>query len=166
MENGMRRRLSDIFTGENMEALARQFDATEAAPDYAPLPANKYAVDFVQGQLCTSQSGNTGYTCTFEVNAGEFSGRRLWHTFWLTEAAMPYSKRDLNKLGIETGEQFEKPVPPGIFCSIKVVVRTDDDGTQRNKVIAIEPGGVRNDPTVDPDFGRPSPSASGKGGAG
>jgi hypothetical protein len=158
------RKLSDILTGESREELARRFDEVEAAPDFAPVPAGTYEVDFVGGQLCVSQQGITGYTCSFEISAGECRGRKIWHTAWLSEASLPYTKRDLKKLGIHNLEQCEKPVPPGIFCTVKVAVRTEDDGTQRNRVTRIEAGGVRQDPTADPDFAQAPASTKDAGG--
>ncbi|MCE9629455.1 MAG: DUF669 domain-containing protein [Planctomycetia bacterium] len=158
------RKLSDILTGESREELSRRFDEVEAAPDFAPVPPGSYEVDFVSGQLCQSQKGVTGYTCVFEIAAGEYRGRKIWHTSWLSEASLPYAKRDLKKLGINNLEQCEKPVPPGIYCIVKVVVRTEDDGTQRNRVTHIEAGGVRQDPTADPDFGMPATTCSAEGG--
>jgi hypothetical protein len=160
------RKLSDILNGESMEELVRRFEEVEAAPEFAPVPAGTYEVDFVEGQLCSSNSGTRGYNCSFQVSNGEHAGRKIWHTFWLSESALPYTKRDLLKLGIRTLGQCEDPVPPGIFCTVKVVVRTEDDGTQRNRVTHIEAGGVRSDPTGDPDFADPpSSSESEKGGA-
>ena len=158
------RKLSDILNGESREELSRRFDEIEAAPDFAPVPAGTYEVDFVSGQLCQSQKGVTGYTSLFEVSGGEHRGRKIWHTVWLSEAALPFAKRDLRKLGIHNLEQCEKPVPPGIFCTVKVVVRTEDDGTQRNRVTVIEEGGERQDPTADPDFNTPLPTGSAKAG--
>jgi hypothetical protein len=147
------RKLSDILNGETREELARRFDEIEPAPDFLPVPAGTYEVDLIHGELRVSQNGVTGYTCHFEISDGEYRGRRFWHTAWLSEAALPYSKRDLIKLGIQKLEQCEKPVPPGIYCTVKVVERTDDDGTKRNRVTGIEAGGVRQNPTVDRDFG-------------
>lgn len=152
MSRSNQRKLSDILSGESREELARRFDEVEAATEFAPLPAGTYEVDFVNGQLCSSTSGTTGYNCSFQVSEGEHAGRKIWHTFWLSEAALPYTKRDLAKIGIRTLGQCEDAVPPGIFCRVKVVIRADDDGTQRNRVTHIEAGGIRKDPTGDPDF--------------
>jgi Protein of unknown function (DUF669) len=159
------RRLSDILNGQSSEELSRRFDETEAAPEFTPVPVGEYQCDFVHGELCVSHNGNTGYAIHLEISEGEYRGRRIWHTAWLTESAMRYSKRDLAKLGIHNLEQCEKPVPLGIFCTVKVVVRTDDDGTQRNRVTHIEAGGQRPDPMGDPDFGGEKPKAPSLGGA-
>jgi hypothetical protein len=158
------RKLSDILDGRNLEELAHNFNSIEAAPEYEPVPAGSYEVDFVHGELCRSTNGNTGYTCHFEIAGGECRGRRIYHTLWLSEAAMAYSKRDLAKLGIVRLEQCEEPIPPGIFCTVKVVERTEDNGTRRNRVVRIDAGGIRNDPTGDPDFASPLRPNTEKGG--
>jgi len=159
------KKLSDILTGQSREELARLFDEVEAAPDFAPVPAGTYEVDLVHGEFCRSQAGTTGYTLHLSIASGEFKSRKIRHTLWLSEAALPYSKRDLKKFGIHSLSQCDQPVPRGIFCTIRVVVHTEDDGSTHNNVTKIEVGGVRQDPTADPDFGGPSTGADAKGGA-
>lgn len=159
------RKLSDILDGQRLAELASNFEAIEPAPDYEPVPSGTYEVDFVHGQLCRSASDNLGYVCHFTIANGEFRGRRIYHTLWLSKAAMPYSKRDLAKLGIDSPQQCEQPVPPGIFCKVKVVERTDDDGTRSNRVVRIDAGGTRSDPTADSTFASPMPANPGKEGS-
>ena len=149
------RKLSDILNGQSREELARLFDETEAAPDFAPVPTGNYEVDLVHGELYKSQKGTAGYTLHLVVADGEFKGRKIWQTLWLSALAIPYSKRDLKKFGIHSLSECEQPVPRGIYCTISVVVHTEDDGSTRNNVTKIEEGGIRQDPTGDPDFGSP-----------
>jgi len=52
----------------------------------------------------------------------------------LTEKALPYAKRDLGKIGITKMEQLDRPLPARLLTEVKVVVRTDDDGVERNRV--------------------------------
>lgn len=163
--NRSMRRLSDLLNGQNRDELAKLFDEAPVAAEYAPVPAGTYLVDFVHGELCQSKSGTMGYTCQFEIADGEHRGRRIWHTLWLSESAVAYTKRDLLKLGINKLSQCEQPVPPGIYCTLKVVVRLDDDGNARNHVTKIEAGGVRPEPFADPDFGGFGPTSAEKGGA-
>lgn len=159
MSNDKPRKLSDILAGKSFEELARRFDEIEAAPDFVPVPEGKYEVDLVSGEMYESQNGSKGYKCVFEVSTGDHRGRRIWHTFWLSESSMPFTKRDLQKLGINSLKRCAEPAPAGIYCTVKVKVRTDNDGTQWNRVAEIVAGGVRNDPTADPDF--PLPPANG-----
>ena len=154
------RRLVDILNGESREDLSRRFNETEAAPEYAPVPKGVYSTDLSSGELTNSGSGTPGYNLGFTIREGEFTGRRVWHTLWLTPAAMPMTKRDLAKLGITRLDQLERPVPPGIVCQLTVSVRTDDDGVQRNAVKGFTVARVDADPTADKDFATPA-----KGGA-
>jgi hypothetical protein len=149
------RRLVDILNGESRDDLARRFEETEAAPEYAPVPKGVYAAELSSGELTNSGSGTPGYTLGFTICEGEFTGRRVWHTLWLTPAAMPMTKRDLTKLGITKLEQLERPVPPGIVCQLTVAVRTDDDGETRNRVTRYEIVEIRPDSTADVDFATP-----------
>lgn len=159
------KKLSEILSDAvEREELARLFAETEAAAEYEPLPQGDYEVDFIHGEFRVSGKGTPGYTMVFEVTEGEYRGRKIWHTAWLSEAARKYTKRDLAKLGITELEQCEQPVPPGLYCQVRVVVRVDDQGVQRNKVTQIFPGGVRKDATVDSDFGVP-PASENNGGA-
>ena len=158
------RRLIDILNGESREGLARRFDETEAAPEYAPVPKGVYSAELSSGELTNSVSGTPGYTLAFTIREGEFTGRRVWHTLWLTPAAMPMTKRDLAKLGITRLDQLEKPVPPGIVCQLTVALRTDDDGETRNRVTRYEVVAIRPDSTADADFADPD-AGVGNGGA-
>lgn len=65
---------------------------------------------------------------------GEHVGRLLWHDIWLTEDGAKYALRDLRKLGVESLDQLEKPLPAGIVIEANVVLRRDDDGTERNQL--------------------------------
>ena len=149
------RRLTDILNGESREDLSRRFNETEAAPEYAPVPKGVYSTDLSSGELTNSGSGTPGYTLGFTIREGEFAGRRIWHTLWLTLAAMPMTKRDLAKLGITRLDQLERPVPPGIVCQLTVSLRTDDDGETRNRVTRYEVVEIRPDSTADADFADP-----------
>lgn len=149
-----RMKLADVLGGADRESLARQFADTKAAGDLAPIPAGTYRCRLASGQLTKSRSGTPSFEMVFTVDEGEYQGRRVWHHAWLTPAAMPQAKRDLARLGIATLEQCEQPLPACFACDVKVVLRTDDDGTQRNGVRAFVVTGTITDPTADPDFGR------------
>lgn len=130
-----RKKLSDILqSGVDRDRLQRRWAETKAADD-KPLPAGEYVGRIVTGELFTSRTNGTpGYKLTFEVAEGEHAGRRFWHDVWLSEAALSMTKRDLGKLGVTAIEQLDSSLPPGIRCRIKLVVRQDDDGTERNRV--------------------------------
>jgi hypothetical protein len=52
------------------------------------------------------------------------------------------AKRDLAKLGVTALEQLERPLPQGIRCKVKLVLRRDDDGTETNKVKRFDVLGI------------------------
>jgi hypothetical protein len=139
-----RRKLTDILRGSDRDELARAWDQTEAAADLAPLPRGQYVATVVSGELFTSRNGTPGYKLAFRVAEGDHAGRRFWHDFWLTKAALPMTKRDLTKLGVTAVEQLERPLPPGIRCRVRLSLQRDDDGSERNRVQSFEV--VRIDP--------------------
>jgi len=99
MSTHPRKSLVDVLNGNAREALARQFDEAEAAGDMVPLPRGTYRCRLTDGELVTSKGGTPGYQVVFTVDDGDHKGRRLWHTAWLTPAALPMTKRDLAKAG-------------------------------------------------------------------
>ncbi len=160
-----RKSLVDVLNGVDRADLARQFDETQAAGDMLPLPRGTYRARVSAGELDTSKGGTPGYSLTFTVEDGEHKGRRLWHTAWLTPAALPMTKRDLAKLGITSLEMLDRPLPAGLVCDVRVIVRADDDGTERNRVVRFDVVGMLTDPTADDDFASPPPAGSTEGGA-
>lgn len=144
-----RKRLSDILLNSDRERLEAAWRTTEAAADLAPLPAGEYRCRVASGELFSARSGTPGFKLTLEVLDGEHAGRRVWINIWLSEAALSMAKRDLAKLGIDTPEQLERPLPEGIVVSARVALRRDDGGAEHNRVtrfdvVAVEP------PAVDP----------------
>jgi hypothetical protein len=155
MTKHTRKSLVDVLTGTSRDDLARQFDEAEAAGDMLPLPRGTYRCRVTDGELVTSKSGTPGYTLTFTVHDGEHKGRKLWHSAWLTPAALPMTKRDLAKLGVTSLDMLDRPLPAGIVCDVKVAVHTDDAGVERNRVVSFVVVEVLADPTADDDFAAP-----------
>jgi hypothetical protein len=158
MSKHTRKSLVDVLNGTSRAELARQFAEAEAAGDMLPLPRGDYRCRVTDGEVVTSKTGTPGYTLTFTVDAGEHKGRRVWHTAWLTPAALPMSKRDLSKLGVTTLDMLDRPLPAGIVCDVRVVLRADDDGVERNRVSRFDVVEVLADPTGDDDFASPLPA--------
>lgn len=158
-----RKRLTDVLNGHDIDDLERQFGEVEAASDLATLPRGKYRCRLVDGEVVQAKAGTPGYQLTFAVDDGEHKGRRVWHTCWLTPAALPMSKRDLAKLGVTSLTMLKNPVPGGIVCDVSVVLRTDDDGTERNRVSSFDVVAVIADPSADEDFPSDMPVDAGGG---
>ena len=136
-------KLSDILNEGDGNRLRQAWGETEAAEDFAPLPAGEYVARIIGGELCNSSKKSTpGYKLTFKVLEGEHTGRQFWHDIWLTPAALPMAKRDLGKLGVTSLEQLDNPLPSGMRCAVKLVLRKDDDGTEYNKVRRFDVIGI------------------------
>jgi len=159
MTKHTRKSLVDVLNGTGRDDLARQFDEAEAAGDMVPLPRGTYRCRLTDGELVTSKGGTPGYALTFTVDDGEHKGRRLWHTAWLTPAALPMTKRDLAKLGVTSLDQLDRPLPAVFVCDLKVALRVDDDEVERNRVVSFTVVDVLVDPTADDDFASPLPPA-------
>jgi hypothetical protein len=160
MTKQTRKSLVDVLHGTARDELARQFAEAEAAGDMVPLPRGEHRCRVTDGELVESKSGTPGYTLTFTVDDGEHKGRRLWHTAWLTPAAMPMSKRDLAKLGVTSLDMLDRPLPAGFVVNVKVALRADDDGVERNRVVSFSVVEVLADPTGDDDFASPLPTTN------
>lgn len=139
-------KLSDILAanGNGGNDIRDLWNSTDAADDFGPLPAGEYVARILSGELETSKTNRTpGYKLTFEVvEPAEFAKRRFWHDCWLTAAALPQTKRDLAKIGVQSLEQLERPLPKGILCRCKLALRRDDDGNERNRVRSFEVIGI------------------------
>lgn len=130
-----RRRLSEILGGDAAN-LQKTWAETEAAGDYKPLPSGQYIAHLHDVELATAKTGTPSAKLTFRVCEGVHAGRLLWLDCWLTPAALPQSKRDLAKLGITELAQLENAnVPPNyVRCNVRVALRRDDGGIERNAV--------------------------------
>ena len=134
-----RKSLRDILNAGGQNNLAQAWQSIEAAAEFAPLPKSEYFCRLTSGQLFQSQEKKTpGYKLEFTVAEGPHAGRRLWHDCWLTGNAIRHSKRDLQKLGITSLEQMERPLPAVFLCKVKVTIRADDNGIERNRVQSFD----------------------------
>jgi len=142
-------KLSDILNGSGGN-FDDEWNSTEAAAEFGPVPRNEYVCYATNGELESSRSkGTPGYKIEFTVIEGDFKGRKFWLDCWLTSAALPQSKRDLKKLGVNSPEQMERPLPRWLRCKVTVVLLKDDDRIERNKVRSFEVVGI-DKPEADP----------------
>jgi hypothetical protein len=146
-----RKKLSDILSNGNGGDFHNNWNSTQAADEFGPLPPGQYTARILSGELFNAKRNNTpGYKLALEVTEGDYEGRRLWLDFWLTPAALPMTKRDLAKIGLERPEQLEEPIQPGILLKVKVVLRRDDDGNESNKVVRFEFLGIEAGDAFEP----------------
>jgi len=136
--------LSNLFdntpTGANHSDLAAAFDMTEAAARMDPLPTGEYVARAVSAALDESRKGTPFYGVRFEIVDGPHAGRRLVHRWFLSSAALPYSRRDLAALGLSTFAQLQSGAAPTGLVRIRVALRRDDAGAMFNEVRDVSPG--------------------------
>lgn len=136
-------KLTDILQNGDGERIRQAWNDTQAADEFGPLPAGEYTAHIIDGDLEQSRrKGTPGYKLTFKIIEGDYTGRQFWLDLWLTEAALPQTKRDLRKLGVTDLTQLEQPLPRGIRVKAKVALRRDDDGTEYNRVRRFDVLGI------------------------
>jgi hypothetical protein len=118
--------------------LQKLWDETEVAPDYAPVPTGNYDVRLVNMQRNVSRQGTPCVNMEFRILEGEYAGRSLRHTLYLTKNALPYTKRDLAKFGVTSMAQVDGPTPKGLRFRVWVSRRNSDDGRSFNKMTAFQ----------------------------
>jgi hypothetical protein len=133
--SALRKKLTDILSGQ-IDEIRRQWESTEAAGEFEPLPSGTYECHIHSAELFNAKTGTPGVKVQFRVCDGEHVGRCVFHDCWLTEPAMPGTKRDLAKLAITDIEQLDNiDIPPDqIRCSVRVARREDDNGESYNRV--------------------------------
>lgn len=151
MSRKPKKSLVDLLGAENTSKLADLFNRTQAAADLRVIPAGAYRCLISDVRYYEAKNGTSAIRITLEVDEGEHKGARLWLPLWLTEAAMPMTKRDLGKLGIN--DLNDLSFHPGTVVAAHVIVEDDDNGAERNRVSVFDVVGRIGDPTEDPAFG-------------
>jgi hypothetical protein len=114
---------------------------------YAAMPAGIYDVTVASLEFGTSQrSGNKMWTWQFEVEGGEFAGRKLFYHTVFSEGGMPRVKRTLARIKCDDNANVQLlngPFNPqvvadegrllGARCRLRVAIR-NYEGENRNEV--------------------------------
>ena len=151
-----RKKLSDILSDGERKSYFGGWSQVKAAGDFV-IPKGEYVAQLTDASAHEAKTGTKGIKLVFEVAEGEHAGRKIFHDLWLTEAAKPQTKRDLDALGITDPErQLDGPTPQGIVVALTVTVQKDEDGTERNRVrrikfLRVEPDDAFEPPDVDAD---------------
>ena len=129
--------LGEIARG-GVAALKQSWDNTQAAA-FDPLPSGLYRCLVSEGRLMNSQTNGTpGYRIDLQVLEGQYAGRKLWHSVWLTPDALARTKYELGELGITDLDQLEQPLPVGLTVEVALARRTGDDGLPYNKIRSLK----------------------------
>ena len=127
------------------------FDATEAAPEFTPLPPGIYAARVQRGEYGSTKAGADAYRLRFEITEGPLTGKTVLRTLTFGPKALPYTKRELAPFGVTTMAQLLTPFPePGREYLVRLVValQRGDDGVERNDVKRIDIVRVDESPAV------------------
>ena len=117
------------------------FDATEAAPEFAPIPPGIYSARVLRGEYCSTKAGAEAYRLRFEITEGEHAGKTVIRTWTFTPKAVAYTKRDLAPFGLTTSAKLLSPFPePGRDYLVRLVValQRGDDTIERNDIKRID----------------------------
>jgi hypothetical protein len=145
-----KKKLSEIV--KDMAGLKRQWANTTPAPDAdKPIPPGTYVCELVGGEPFEARTGTPGFKVTLKVKDGLFAGRLVWHDFYLSEKALPYTMRALGKVGVTDLDQLDEGLPAGLVVKARVVVNKRDSGDERNEVRTWE--------LVEVNPAAPSPTA-------
>ncbi|WP_146456405.1 DUF669 domain-containing protein [Rubripirellula tenax] len=155
----MVKKLSEILREKNQATdVAKVWAATRH--NDGRLPSGEYVAEIVQGEAFESSNATPGFRLTFEVVEGKHKGDRFWHSLWITDKAMPMTKRQLEKLNIAELKQLDDPLPVVFRCNVSLVLKVSDGGYESNEVKWFNVIG-RTEPEPDPFAPKPGPSPSG-----
>jgi hypothetical protein len=124
-------------TGGNPDDFQDALAAFDAAPPAAePLPPGKYEVNVQHGKLARKgRKGTPAFEVKLQIRGGQFAGRLLWKDYWLTEAAVSRSARELAGLNIRSADDLRRGCPPGLVALAIVGLEVDEESKeQRNTV--------------------------------
>lgn len=86
---------------DKLKEFDEQWKNTAPAEDcnFEPIPEGDYSCIVIDAEMTKSSTDNIGLNVQFEVVEGEYEGRSVYHTFWITDNNIKFVKRDLEILG-------------------------------------------------------------------
>lgn len=101
-----------------------------------PMPEGVYDVTISKvEQVVSKSSGNPMLKVEFDVQDPEYTGRKLWANYVLTEAAMWKVKELFDSLGLDTSSMVDMDTDEliGLSCKAKVAQR-EYEGNVQNEI--------------------------------
>lgn len=117
------------------------FDATEAAPEFTPLPPGIYSARVLRGEYTSTKAGADAYRLRFEVTDGPHKGQTVIRTWTFGPKAVAYTKRDLAPFGLTSSAKLLSPFPDAgreYLVRLVVALQRGDDGRDFNDVKRID----------------------------
>jgi len=131
---------TDREFAEKLRAFDQEWKESQPAEEgsFDPLlPPGNYDCLVVDSHLTESMSGNIGLNVQFEALKGDFEGRYLYHTFWVTTKNIPYVRRDMGILGYSPSSASDLINAQKQIMNRKAslnVGQEEYDGRMRNKI--------------------------------
>jgi hypothetical protein len=100
---------------------------SETKKEYTPLPDGKYDAIVETVFVAKSKTDKEYIDFTLKVVDGEFKNRKIFDKKWLTEKALPYTRKELDAVGVkpESREQLEGSLEALIGATLAVWVTTE-----------------------------------------
>jgi len=114
------------------------WDNAEPAPQFLPLPKDKYKAKVAKAGLHVASTGSRAFQLDLEVIEGPFSKRHVWHNIWITPKAISFAKRDLGKFEMFDYEDLGGVDLTDTVCEVWINQEQDDKGRLVNKVSGFE----------------------------
>ena len=125
-----RKKLTDIVN--DMAGLKRLWSNTQPAADPNPVPRGSYECDLVNIAPDQSWRGTPRLKITLLIRAGNYAGRSIWHDAYLTDAALPFTIRLLQKIGYLTSTRSGSA--EGSWSRADLPLRLRDDKSEFNEL--------------------------------
>lgn len=133
------------------------FDASTVAPreDYTPLPTGEYIVQMTDSDMKPTKANDGEYLeCTFEVQEGQFKGRKLWSRLNLVNKnpkAQEIAQRDLSAICHAVGklqprdsqELHYKPLVVRVEYVVADGIKRTSDSSEIRAYKALPAGAAR-----------------------
>lgn len=85
-------------------------------------PAGEHKARIVESSRNdTSAGGTPGGKVTFELTDPPYQGQRVRKHYWITERAIPHSKRMLDQIGVSTFEELDEFAKSGSLFEVEIV---------------------------------------------
>lgn len=101
------------------------------------IPVGRYVVRITKAECKTFNSGTEGINVDLEIQSGDYKGRKLWDTLYLTKKALPMTRAKIEAAGIKVADremEFNERMLVGKV--VEVTVKHEPDYNDPDKLRA------------------------------
>lgn len=119
----------------NLDEVLRMFEEAEPLSKFSvgALPSGEYLARIASGSMGESRKGTDRYEIQWKLIGGTFDGEAAVSYYYLTEAAMPRSKQELDGLGI-TGAHLRGVPAPATVAELFIIQKVTESNSYVNEV--------------------------------